>query len=116
MGLGFIIGLFLFAVCVGIFQLMVGLGMRKVKPWVKIPATILAVLGMLNVPVGTLLSLYILYLLHSSKGKIVLAESYQQVIAQTPEIKYKTSIIVKVLVVILLLVIALAIGAAVLGA
>ena len=90
--------------------------MRKVRPWTKTPATILAVISFLNIPIGTLLGIYTLYLLHSSKGKVVLAEPYQQVIAQTPEIKYKTSIIVKVLVVILLVVIALGIGALVFNA
>jgi hypothetical protein len=116
MDFAFVIGLVLLAVCIGIFQLAVGLGMRKVKPWVKIPATVLAAVGLLHIPVGTLLSVYVLYLLHSSKGRVVLDESYQQVIAQTPEIKYKTSIIVKVLVVILLLFLALAIGGAVFSA
>ena len=101
---------------IGVLQFAVGLGMRKVKPWVKIPATIVAAIGLISIPVGTLLGFYVMYLIHSSKGQVVLTESYQQVMAQTPEIKYKTSIIVKVLLVILLVVLALGIGAAVFNA
>lgn len=117
-GNGFAFGLVIMILMLGIgaLQFSTGLGMRKVRPWVKIPATILAALGLLSFPVGTLINLYVLYLLHSKKGQVVLAESYQNIIAQTPEIKYKTSMIVKVLAVILFAFIAFAIGAALLSA
>ena len=99
-------------VVVGAFQFMVGLGLRKVQPWTKIPATILAVFGLFSLSVASLISIYVLYLLHSQKGKVVLSESYQNVIAQTPHIKYKTSIIVKIFVGLLVGLIAFAIVAA----
>ncbi len=100
----------------GALQLFTGLGMRKVKPWVKVPASIVAVLGLWSFPLGTLINVYVLYLLHCKKGRVVLAESYQHVIAQTPEIKYKTSIIVKVLAGILFAFIAFAVVAALMSA
>jgi len=106
----------LLVVGIGVLQLFTGLGMRKVRPWTKIPATILAVITLINIPIGTLLGFYILYLLHSSKGQVVLANSYQDIIAATPEIKYKTSIIVKVFVVILLVVVGLGLIAALVNA
>ena len=107
------LAIMLLIVGIGVFQLIVGLGMRKVKPWVKIPAMVFSLLGMLNIPIGTLLGIYTLYLIFSAKGNVVLAESYQRVIAQTPEIKYKTSIIAKVFVVILLVFLAIGLGAAI---
>jgi hypothetical protein len=48
---------------------------------------------------------YILYLLFSKKGATVFSEEYQRVIAATPEIKYRTSIVIWILLALLLLLI-----------
>lgn len=61
-------------------------GLRKLRPWVKIPGTILGVLGLANFPAGTLINGY---LLHCHKGAVVLSEDYQAVIAATPGLSYK---------------------------
>lgn len=78
----------------GVIQLWTAHGLRRLKPSARIPATLLSCLGLLGFPIGTLINGYILYLLHSKKGRTVMTEEYAQVIAQTPHIKYKTSIIV----------------------
>lgn len=78
----------------GAIQLWTAHGLRRLKPSARVPATLLSCLGLLGFPVGTLINGYILYLLHSKKGRTVMSAEYAQVIAQTPHIKYKTSLIV----------------------
>ena len=83
-------------------------GLRAWKSSVKIPTGILAGLGLLGFPVGTLINGYILYLLFSQKGTMVFSDEYKQIIADTPDMKYRTSIIVWIF--LALIVVALAYG------
>ena len=62
---------------------------------------ILAGIGLIGFPIGTLISAYILYLLGSQKGVQVFSDEYAEVIAATPHIKYRSSKLVIVLVVLL---------------
>jgi hypothetical protein len=64
-------------------------------------AIIFSVIGLIGIPIGTLISAYFLYLLLSQKRTMVFSDEYQQVIEQTPHIKYKTSIVVIILLVLL---------------
>lgn len=97
---------------VGIIGLFAGLMFLYVRvgTWLRVldrrartPATILAAIGLLAFPLGTLINGYILYLLQSKKGTMVFSQEYKQVIEATPEIKYKTSILIWVLLGIVLL-------------
>jgi hypothetical protein len=90
------------AVCALFFWM--GTQMRRLDPAVIIPATIVAVIGLIGFPVGTIINGLILYLIHCRKGKFVFTPEYHDVMAATPEIKYKTSLLVKVLVGIILVV------------
>jgi hypothetical protein len=54
---------------------------------------VLSCFGLLGFPIGTLISAYFLYLLSSQKGVYIFSPEYARVIAATPHIKYKTSII-----------------------
>lgn len=72
----------------------IGRGLRKLQSKVKIIATVFAAIGLIGFPLGTLINGYILYLLHSAKGKMVFSEEYHNVIEATPHIKYKTSIVI----------------------
>ena len=72
----------------------IGRGLRNCSPRVKTAATVFSVIGLLGFPLGTLINAYILYLLHSQKGKVVLSREYQDVVAQTPHLKHKSSIVV----------------------
>ncbi len=102
--------------CIGVFQGYTGLGLRKVKSWARRPGIVLSVIGLLAFPIGTLISAYFLYLLLSEKGKVIMSPLYQDVIAQTPHIKYKTSIVVWILLGLVIALITLAvIGAVVSG-
>ncbi|MGE9295746.1 MAG: hypothetical protein ACQKBV_05605 [Puniceicoccales bacterium] len=82
----------------GVLIILLARGIRKLKRWTRIPATILACLGLLNIPIGTLINGYILWLIWSRKGKMVFSEEYQDVIEKTPHIKYKTPLVVWILV------------------
>jgi len=99
----------------GAGQLWVAAGLRRLKKWARIPTGILSGLGLLGFPLGTLINGYILYLIFSQKGKTVFSEEYQAVIEQTPHIKYRTSIVVWVLLGFVLLLIAIGIIAAFVG-
>lgn len=68
-----------------------GFAIRRFKPWSRWVAVILTVPGLFKFPVGTLISGYIIYLLLGRKGTMVFSASYQEIIAATPHIKYKTS-------------------------
>jgi len=87
-------------------QFWTGRALRTLKPWARIPAGIFSVIGLLGFPIGTLINGYILYLLFSAKGNTVFSEAYRQVIAQTPDIKYRTSIVVWIVLSLLALVLA----------
>jgi hypothetical protein len=86
---------------------------RALNPKAKMPATILAVIGLLGIPLGTLINGYILYLIHSQKGKMVFSDEYKTIIAETPDIKYKTSLLVWIFIGLLVLLILIGILAAV---
>lgn len=77
-------------------------GFKKLSPWARIAGTVLSSLGLLAFPVGTLINVYILYLLLCEKGKMVFSGEYKTIIQQTPHLKSKTSIIVWALLGILL--------------
>ena len=74
-----------------------GLGMRRLTNAGRILGTVFGAIGLIGFPVGTLISLYTLYLLLSAKGKTVFSDQYRQAIAQTPHMKYKKSFVVWIL-------------------
>ncbi|MGB6220229.1 hypothetical protein [Haloferula sp.] len=87
----------LFVSLVGIMiplQFVAWWGLRNLRPWVRIPATLVAVLGLLAVLSGSILSaalsVYILFLLYSKKGRTILSAGYQEIVDQTPGMKYRT--------------------------
>lgn len=78
-------------------------GLRKLRPWVRIPIIVLSVIGLIGFPLGTLISAYILYLMLAAKSKMIFSPEYQQIIAETPHIRYKSGILKTVLIVILVM-------------
>ena len=99
-GIGVVLG------SIGVLQFLVGVGLRRLKSWARIPTGILSGIGLLAFPVGTLINGYILYLVFSTKGSMVFSDRYREVIAATPHIKYRTSIVIWILLGILLLILA----------
>lgn len=93
-----------FFVLVGGLYLATGIALKRLRKWSRIVATILACVGLLGFPIGTLISAYILYLLLSARGSMVFSPEYKQIIADTPHVKYQSSKAVKWILVIMVLV------------
>jgi len=91
------------------FQYILARGLSRLTPWCRIAGIVFSCIGLIGFPIGTLISAYFLYLLGSQKGAYIFSPEYARVIAATPHIKYKTSIIVWILLGILLFFIALGI-------
>lgn len=93
----------LFFLVFGVGTIFVGRGLRNFQPWARIASIVLTILGLFNFPVGTLINIYILYLLFSEKGRRIFQSDYPDIVAATPDIKARTSIVVWVLLGILVL-------------
>lgn len=92
-------------------QYWVGMGLRGLQSSARVVAIIFSVIGLLGIPIGTLINGYFLYLLLGQKGTYVFSEEYARVRAATPHIKYKTSIWVLVVVALLVLLVVIGIVA-----
>jgi hypothetical protein len=73
-------------------QFLAWWGLRRLKPWSKVPAGILSAFGLAAIGLGTIISIYFLYLLFGKKGRMVLSPAYQTIIEQTPGMKYRTPV------------------------
>ena len=113
-GLTTLVGVVFLAIAVA--QLFAGRSMQTLNPSGKILAIVVAAIGMLQFPCGTLISGYLLYLLVSAKGRTVYSSAYKEVMQATPHIRYRTSIIVWIFLFILIGVILLGVLAAIFGA
>lgn len=105
--LGFAIGLIY--LILGALSLVFARGIRQLKPWARTTCIVLSAVGLLGFPVGTLINGYILYLMLASKGKRIFEPDYPAIITATPHIKYRTSILVWVVLGLLLVGVAAAI-------
>lgn len=110
---GLVLGSVFLVLSVG--QILTGTGLRRLRRWARIPTGILSGIGLLGFPIGTIINAYILHLIFSKKGTTVFSDEYQEVIGQTPHIKYRTSIVVWIVLGILLLAVTAIIVAVVLN-
>ena len=99
---GFVLGIGLMYGVLGVVSIYLGRGLRRLDPKVRVGVTILAVLGLLLFPIGTLINGYILYLLHSESGKRIMSPEYHGIIAQTPHVKYATPLWLIILAIVLI--------------
>ena len=90
-------------------------GLRKLAPWGRVMGIVLSSIGLLAIPVGTFISAYFLFLLLSRKGRYVFTEEYRSIVADTPHLKYRTSIVVWVFLGLLLLALVLLVVGALAG-
>ena len=65
--------------------------LRRLDMRARYAASMMAVLGMLAVPIGTILNGYVLWLVHSKKGRVVISPEYREVVAKTPQIKCRAT-------------------------
>jgi hypothetical protein len=84
--------LLLIGFAVGFFYM--GKQFRALNPKIRIAGVVLACIGLVGFPIGTLVNAYILYLLLSRKGKYIFSDEYKEIILETPHVKYKMSKIV----------------------
>ena len=77
---------------IALFEVWVGMDLFSLKRWARVAAGILSGLGLLSIPIGTIIHGYVLYLLFGKKGAEVFSPSYQKIIAETPGVKGKTSV------------------------
>jgi hypothetical protein len=91
----------------------VGVGMRRLRSWARIPGALVSSIGLLGFPIGTLISGYALVKLLGRQGRLVMSEEYREIIVATPHVKRKTSVVLKVLLFVLLAIIAIGIIAAI---
>lgn len=104
---------FLLLLGMGAVQFQVGRWLRVLNPRARTPTTLLACLGLLAFPLGTLINAYILYLVRSQKGAMVFSPDYAAVVAATPHIKYKTSLLAWVaLIIVIAVVVGMVVAAA----
>jgi len=80
----------LFEIAFGTLQLISGIGLRRLQGWSRIPAAIVAAVAMTKLPIGTIIGIYILYLLFSPKGSKILSAEYREIEALTPDVRYRT--------------------------
>lgn len=82
-------------------------GLRRLRGWARIPAivisTIVLIIGLINLSLGVIIHIYILAKLMGKEARFIMTPEYQRIIAATPHVKYKTSILVKVLLALLLI-------------
>lgn len=104
-----------FDIFLGMIFLLLGIGMgvaayglRRLQSWAR-PLTILlssiaVIIGLINLSWGIVIHIYILAKMLGKQGRFVMSPEYQRIIAATPHVKRKTSIVVKVLLVLLLII------------
>ena len=137
MGSTIFAALIVMAFAAGYFWL--GISLRKLKRGARIPAGVLTSLGLvggligcfgaivLSVTIGLgllpvllsfippLVCVYILYLLFSRKGTMVFSDRYALVVEQTPHIKYRMWIVLKIVLILVGALVGLGLLAALLG-
>ncbi len=64
-----------FLVAVSLPGLIAGIGLLKRRPWARILGIVVAVLSLINIPVGTIVGIYGLWVLFSSETEQILSES-----------------------------------------
>ena len=81
----------------GLLHLAAGYNLRKLHPRARTIGTLAWIPALLSIPVGTVIGIYVQYLLHSKKGQTILTEEYAEIRKQTPEIKYRSWLVIIVL-------------------
>ena len=64
-----------FLVVVSLPGLVAGIGLLKMRPWARIVGIVVAILSLFNIPLGTIVGVYGLWVLFSKETEQLLAES-----------------------------------------
>ncbi|MCW1883480.1 hypothetical protein OKA04_01990 [Luteolibacter flavescens] len=82
-----------------------GIGLRRLRPWSKIPAAVIAAISFVYAPIGTLIGICILYLIFCTKGRMVLSPAYADIVVQTPHIRGRSPVWIWIILLVLVLII-----------
>ncbi len=63
----------------------------KLDARARFSASVMALVGLFAIPIGTILCGYLLYLVHSAKGRMILSPEYRDIVAKTPEFKCRVT-------------------------
>lgn len=88
-------------------QFLVGYGLNQFKTWARITALVFAFLGLFVFPVGTVICIIVIVLLLLKKNTMIFSPAYKEIVAATPHIKRKSSIVFKVALAFMALIILL---------
>jgi len=102
-GVGVGIGVAVVMLVLALIFAAMGYGLRGLKPWVRVPGIVLSIVGLLGFPVGTLINAYVLYLLFCAKGRYIFTPEYAAIAAATPHVRYRSSAIMRGLMIVLLI-------------
>jgi len=94
----------------GILQFWVGRGLRAFDKVARRFGIVFSALGLLFIPIGTLINGYFLYLMCGKKGRFVFSPEYARIRAATPNMRYRTSIGVWILLAVLVVAILVLVG------
>ncbi len=84
-----------------------GWGLRALKPWSKFTAIFAALFSTFLFPFSAVVSVYILWLVFSKKGRYVLSSEYAAIVAAAPAVEYRQAGFAKVFMVALAVIIVL---------
>jgi hypothetical protein len=76
----------LFLIFVGGFSAVLSFGIMKLRAWARYLAIVCSAVGLFAVPIGTLISGYILYLFFKPASSLIFSSRYREVIAETPDL------------------------------
>lgn len=65
---------------------LTGYWLRQFKSSARVPATLLSVLTLALIPLGTVVGIYTLYNIHNKRGRMILSPQYQDILDATPHI------------------------------
>jgi hypothetical protein len=65
--------------------------LRRLDTRARYTASLMAVIALMALPIGTVLGGYVLYLVHCKKGRTILSPEYREVIAATPEFQCRVA-------------------------
>jgi hypothetical protein len=66
---------FIFWLCVGIPGILAGWGLLNFKPWARILAIVLSAIRLINIPIGTVLGVYGLWVLFNKETETLFARN-----------------------------------------
>lgn len=75
----------------GIFSFITGIGLIRLSTWARIPAIVFSCFALVHFPMGTLFGALMLYAILNPKAAMVFSGEYKQIIANTPQVRHRTS-------------------------